>query len=99
MLRIAIVTGSTRPGRNNESVARWVHGLTQHRRDAAFELVDIADYSLPHLAKEADQKSAARERTFGVACHSACYSRTASPSEKGDGGGGNRTPVRKPSAL
>jgi NAD(P)H-dependent FMN reductase len=49
MLRIAIVTGSTRPGRHNDSVAGWVHDLTRGRRDAAFELVDIADYGLPHL--------------------------------------------------
>ncbi len=51
MLRIAIVTGSTRPGRNNEAVARWVHELAraEKRADAEFELVDIADYKLPHL--------------------------------------------------
>ena len=46
-LRIAIVTGSTRPGRNNEAVARWVHQIAQQRTDALFELVDIADYQLP----------------------------------------------------
>ena len=46
-LRIAIVTGSTRPGRNNEAVARWVERLAQQRTDALFELVDIANYQLP----------------------------------------------------
>ena len=49
MLRVAIITGSTRPGRNNEAVARWVHGIAKTRADAAFELVDIADYNLPLL--------------------------------------------------
>ena len=49
MLRVAIVTGSTRPGRKNEAVARWVHGLATVRTDAEFELVDIADYHLPLL--------------------------------------------------
>jgi NAD(P)H-dependent FMN reductase len=49
MLRVAIVTGSTRPGRNNDGVARWVYGLASERKDAAFELVDIADYDLPLL--------------------------------------------------
>jgi len=49
MLRVAIVTGSTRPGRHNEAVSRWVHGLAAQRRDAEFELVDIADYRLPLL--------------------------------------------------
>jgi NAD(P)H-dependent FMN reductase len=49
MLKVAIVTGSTRPGRNNEAVARWVYGLSKQRKDAEFELVDIADYNLPLL--------------------------------------------------
>ena len=46
---IAIVTGSTRPGRNNIAVARWVLELAAKRADASFELVDIADYQLPLL--------------------------------------------------
>jgi len=48
-MHIAIVTGSTRPGRNNIAVARWVFELAPKRRDASFELVDIADYELPLL--------------------------------------------------
>jgi NAD(P)H-dependent FMN reductase len=48
-MRIAIVTGSTRPGRNNIAVARWALELAAKRRDASFELVDIADYELPLL--------------------------------------------------
>ncbi|HUP07712.1 MAG TPA: NAD(P)H-dependent oxidoreductase [Caldimonas sp.] len=46
-LRIGILTGSTRPGRTSESVARWVHQMAQDRQDAQFELVDIAAYELP----------------------------------------------------
>jgi NAD(P)H-dependent FMN reductase len=49
MTRIAIITGSTRPGRNNEAVARWVYDIAGKRSDAEFELVDIADYDLPLL--------------------------------------------------
>jgi NAD(P)H-dependent FMN reductase len=49
MLRIAIVTGSTRPGRNNEAVAKWVHQLAARRKDAEFELVDIQAFGLPLL--------------------------------------------------
>src|SRR5688572_16270564 len=49
MTRVAIVTGSTRPGRNNEAVARWVHEIASKRSDAEFELVDIARYELPLL--------------------------------------------------
>jgi NAD(P)H-dependent FMN reductase len=48
-MKIAIVTGSTRPGRNNIAVARWAFELAAPRKDAEFELVDIADYNLPLL--------------------------------------------------
>jgi NAD(P)H-dependent FMN reductase len=49
MLKVAIVTGSTRPGRHNDAVAQWVYGIAKARTDAEFELVDIADYNLPLL--------------------------------------------------
>jgi NAD(P)H-dependent FMN reductase len=49
MIRVAIVTGSTRPGRNNKAVAHWVFDIAKERDDAEFELVDIADYGLPLL--------------------------------------------------
>ncbi len=49
MLRLAIIIGSTRPGRVGESVARWVYELAKSRRDAEFELVDIAGFNLPLL--------------------------------------------------
>ena len=47
MLKIGIVTGSTRPGRANLAVAQWVLGIAQQREGAEFELVDIAEYQLP----------------------------------------------------
>ncbi|WP_077489584.1 NADPH-dependent FMN reductase [Sinomonas mesophila] len=49
MTKIAIVTGSTRPGRNNQQVAEWVLERAQQRTEAEFELVDIADFNLPLL--------------------------------------------------
>ena len=49
MLRVGIVTGSTRPQRNNEAVARWVFDIASQRSDADFELVDIAQFNLPLL--------------------------------------------------
>src|SRR2546425_6409345 len=48
-LRIAIIIGSTRPGRNGEAVAKWVYEIAQERTDAEFELVDIKDFNLPLL--------------------------------------------------
>jgi NAD(P)H-dependent FMN reductase len=48
-VRIAIVLGSTRPGRRGEPVARWVLEQASARGDAEFELLDLADFALPHL--------------------------------------------------
>jgi len=53
MLRVAVVTGSTRPGRRNEAVAHWVHGVAAARTDAEFELVDIATFALAQLDEPA----------------------------------------------
>jgi NAD(P)H-dependent FMN reductase len=49
MTRIGIILGSTRPNRNGEQVATWVHQVAAARDDAEFELVDLRDYPLPHL--------------------------------------------------
>src|SRR6266478_9793820 len=46
-LRIAVIIGSTRPGRNSEAVAKWVYKTAKKRTDAEFELVDIKDFNLP----------------------------------------------------
>jgi NAD(P)H-dependent FMN reductase len=49
MIRVAIVVGSTRPGRRAEVVARWVYDIASKRGDAEFEIVDILDFNLPLL--------------------------------------------------
>jgi len=49
MLRIAVIIGSTRPGRKGEAVARWAYEIAKKRSDAEFELVDIQDFNLPLL--------------------------------------------------
>ena len=49
MIKIGIILGSTRPGRNGEQVAKWVYDIASRRDDAEFELVDLLDYPLPHL--------------------------------------------------
>jgi NAD(P)H-dependent FMN reductase len=46
--KIAIILGSTRPGRNGAAVAAWVRDIAARRSDADFELVDLADFPLPH---------------------------------------------------
>ena len=49
MLRIGIILGSTRPGRNGEAVAKWTYEIASKRTDAEYELVDIAQFDLPLL--------------------------------------------------
>jgi NAD(P)H-dependent FMN reductase len=49
MTHIAIILGSTRPGRRGEPVARWVMDRAGQRTDAEFELLDLKDHPLPHL--------------------------------------------------
>lgn len=53
MTAIAIIIGSTRPGRAGQTVAEWVH---QHavahegtNGGATFEIVDLASFDFPHL--------------------------------------------------
>jgi NAD(P)H-dependent FMN reductase len=48
-LKIAIILGSTRPGRNGKAVADWVVEKASARKDADYELVDLADHPLPHI--------------------------------------------------
>ena len=49
MLKVAIIIGSTRPGRKAEAVAHWVHDIAAKLSDASFEVVDIASFHLPLL--------------------------------------------------
>ena len=64
-LRIGIILGSTRPGRNGAQVAEWVVEQAGKRDGVVYELVDIADYNLPHLdeAIPASQGVYANEHT------------------------------------
>ena len=52
MIKIAVIVGSTRPGRKAEDVARWVMDIATLRSDAVFDLVDIEDFKLPLLDEE-----------------------------------------------
>ena len=49
MVRIAIVVGSTRPGRRGRQVADWVLKRADGLQMAEFEILDLADFELPLL--------------------------------------------------
>ncbi|MEV4222343.1 NAD(P)H-dependent oxidoreductase [Nonomuraea sp. NPDC049725] len=58
MIRIAVVVGSTRPHRRTAVAARWVaEAAARHPAvaagEAAFEVVDLAEYDLPVLDEPA----------------------------------------------
>jgi NAD(P)H-dependent FMN reductase len=46
-LKIAIIVGSTRPGRHSPAVAEWVHSQAAGRPNVRYEIVDLADHPLP----------------------------------------------------
>ena len=48
-LKIGVILGSTRPGRNGKGVADWVIARSAGRPGADYELIDLADFPLPHL--------------------------------------------------
>ncbi len=48
-LKVAIIVGSTRPGRKADTVAGWIGDIAARRGDASYDVVDIADYALPHF--------------------------------------------------
>lgn len=49
MIRVGVIIGSTRPGRNGEAVAKWVYEIAKKRTDAEYELIDLLDFNLPLL--------------------------------------------------
>src|SRR5438477_2115605 len=49
MLKVGIITGSTRPNRRSPDVGAWVLDIARKRNDAEYELVDIVDFALPLL--------------------------------------------------
>jgi len=51
-LRLAVIVGSTRPGRQARTVAEWVVGAAAERDGLTVELVDLAHHSLPLLDEE-----------------------------------------------
>jgi NAD(P)H-dependent FMN reductase len=65
-MRIAIIVGSTRPGRKGLEVAQWAHSLAMQRKSAEYELVDLVDFELPLLDEPVPpvlQKSPTKEHT------------------------------------
>lgn len=72
MLKIAIIIGSTRPGRKGDAVARWAFEIARKRTDAEFKLLDVASFELPVLdepvpSMSSDQYSHEHTRKWSAA--------------------------------
>lgn len=52
MIKIGVILGSTRPGRNGEAVAKWVFEHASKRNDASYEYIDLKEFNLPLLDEE-----------------------------------------------
>ncbi|SHF72477.1 NADPH-dependent FMN reductase [Ornithinibacillus halophilus] len=56
MLKIGIVLGSVRQGRNGEAVTKWTYDFATKRNDnVEYEIVDLANYKLPLLGAEVSE--------------------------------------------
>ena len=49
--RIAIIVGSTRPGRKGSAVGQWVLEQAKEREGASYDLLELADFGLGLLAE------------------------------------------------
>ena len=60
-MKIAILVGSTRPGRKGSAVGHWIFEAARSREDAEFELLELEDFGLPLLDVPVDAGAAKRE--------------------------------------
>lgn len=62
IMKIGIISGSVREGRNSEAVTQWIYDFAVNRNDEGveYEIVELADYDLPLLgAKLPEERQAA----------------------------------------
>lgn len=57
--KIAVIVGSTRPGRNAAAVAEWILNIASARGDVVFERLDLQDHPLPFLDESMSAKASA----------------------------------------
>src|SRR5690625_1128595 len=67
MLKIGIILGSVRQGRNGKAVTNWVYDFATKRndKDVSYEIVDLADYKLPMLGEAlSEERQAEADKTI-----------------------------------
>lgn|SRR5690554_5269995 len=60
-MKIGIIVGSVREGRNGQAVGKWMYDFASSRKDPGveYELVDLKDYNLPFLGAAASEEQMA----------------------------------------
>ncbi|MEQ6355856.1 NADPH-dependent FMN reductase [Lysinibacillus sp. M3] len=66
MLKIGVILGSTREGRLSPQVGEWVKAVAEKRRDAEYEIIDIANFKLPLLGEPGGDTSGVAEWSQSV---------------------------------
>ena len=66
IMKIGIISGSVREGRNSAAVTQWINDLAVNRNDKGveYEIVALADYDLPLLGAKLSEE---RQATAGAA--------------------------------
>src|SRR6202022_4425050 len=68
MIRIAVIMGSTRPGRFGEKPAAWIAARLAARGDLDVSVLDLRDYALPFYEEPRSPAQTGRDyRTEAVA--------------------------------
>ncbi len=64
-MKIAVIVGSTRPGRSGKKIAEWYMDQIKNTKGAEFELIDLNDVNLPLLDEPVppSQKQYSQEHT------------------------------------
>ncbi len=60
-MKIGIILGSVRAGRNGEQVANWVRETAEAKGGAEFELIDLKTFELPRMAASTVPMAAGKE--------------------------------------
>lgn len=65
-MKIQIILSSTRPGRVGERVAKWVMATAVAQADFDAELVDLADFDLPHFNEPVSPRFNSQRKPLGA---------------------------------
>src|SRR4051812_34914781 len=66
MLKLQVIVGSTREGRNSDPVLRWLTPVLKARRDFEVEQLDLRDWPLPFFQETMATLGDPRDPTYST---------------------------------